>query len=265
MKKALLIGINYTRTDTQLNGCINDIEDVSKLLVSKFGYKDPIVITDTTPIKPTKANIEKAILELTKDCKSGDTLVFYYSGHGTSVPNQGNLDESDNKDECLVPLDYLVSGVILDDWIYNNLCLKIPAGATLYGFTDCCHSGTMFDLKYNFNSVTKALAPVINKVYVDKDWDNKFVMKVEPSKETSGTVYLLSGCLDPDTSMDSTFNGRYNGAFTFCFIKSIEDAPNAPMYNILKEINARLIMNNYKQSSQLSVSKMTDASNPLKL
>ena len=33
MKKALLIGINYTGQSAQLNGCVNDINNVQNLLI----------------------------------------------------------------------------------------------------------------------------------------------------------------------------------------------------------------------------------------
>ena len=51
-KKALLIGINYTGTNIELTGCINDITNISKVL-EKFKYSCTC-LTDLTPLKPTK-------------------------------------------------------------------------------------------------------------------------------------------------------------------------------------------------------------------
>ena len=38
-KKALLIGINYVKTDYELKGCINDIINVKNKLTSSYGFK----------------------------------------------------------------------------------------------------------------------------------------------------------------------------------------------------------------------------------
>jgi hypothetical protein len=36
MKKALLIGINYRGLDGELNGCINDVEQMKNILKEKY-------------------------------------------------------------------------------------------------------------------------------------------------------------------------------------------------------------------------------------
>ncbi|NDG33060.1 caspase family protein, partial [bacterium] len=151
-KKAVLIGINYTGTDAQLNGCINDITNVRDVLITNCGYnaQNIRVLTDDpkNPLRPTRKAMEDNIAWLMSNVKAGDTLFFYYSGHGTRVKDSSG-DETDGMDEVLVPLDYLRAGVITDDWLNANLVARVPSGATLYAFTDCCHSGTMCDLKYN--------------------------------------------------------------------------------------------------------------------
>ena len=45
-------------------------------------------------------------------------------------------NESDNKDEVLVPLDYQTSGLIRDDTIYANLVKKIPTDCKLFSLID---------------------------------------------------------------------------------------------------------------------------------
>ena len=48
---------------------------------------------------------------LVEGASAGDIVVFTYSGHGTWVYDQGELDESDNRDEAWCGHD----GDILDD------------------------------------------------------------------------------------------------------------------------------------------------------
>lgn len=90
-KKALLIGINYTGTENELNGCHNDVENVRDFLVNDRGFsddsKDMVIMTDTpdnegTPFWPSGENILAAFKWLTSYNRDGDNVWLSYSGHG---------------------------------------------------------------------------------------------------------------------------------------------------------------------------------------
>ena len=277
MKRALLVGINYTGTDSALNGCINDISNINKFLLENVsGYsKDTINILTDDPksqVKPTKENMENNIKKFVAGCKSGDTLFFYYSGHGSQL-NDNNGDESDGKDSVLVPLDYQKSGVIRDDWLFTNMINCLPAGVTLWAFTDCCHSGTMLDLQFNLQCASVYKNGSINKTikYNGSEWSNQFGLTNETSKLSQADVFNFSGCLDPQTSADAFIRNQSQGAFTSCFFEfvnnnSTKDANNKILFNtnkikisdMLKEINCRLLISGFKQRPQLSMGKIND-------
>jgi hypothetical protein len=72
-RKALLIGINYTGSKYQLNGCINDAMNIHDYLVHSRGYpsgrNDMVIMTDRpdnrgTPFEPTGANIMAVLVPL---------------------------------------------------------------------------------------------------------------------------------------------------------------------------------------------------------
>lgn len=48
VRKALLIGINYTGTDHALQGCINDVHNMRDFLVQEQGFHpaDMVMLTD---------------------------------------------------------------------------------------------------------------------------------------------------------------------------------------------------------------------------
>lgn len=277
MKRALLVGINYTGTDSALNGCINDISNINKFLLENVsGYsKDSITVLTDDPksqVKPTKENMENNIKKFVAGCKSGDTLFFYYSGHGSQL-NDNNGDESDGKDSVLVPLDYQKSGVIRDDWLFTNMVNCLPAGVLLWTFTDCCHSGTMLDLQFNLQCASVYKNGSINKTikYNGSEWSNQFGLTNETSKLSQADVFNFSGCLDPQTSADAFIRNQSQGAFTSCFFEfvnnnSIKDANNKILFNtnkikisdMLKEINCRLLISGFKQRPQLSMGKIND-------
>jgi len=41
-----------------------------------------------------------------KDCKSEDSSVFYFSGHGLQQPEDHKRDEIDGLDETICPVDF---------------------------------------------------------------------------------------------------------------------------------------------------------------
>jgi hypothetical protein len=222
VKRALLIGINYKGTDAELRGCINDIENIRSILVNNCDYQDANIriLTEESSIIPTRSNIETQIRWLVSNCMPGDTLIFYYSGHGANV-NDRNGDETDKKDEVLIPLDYEKNGFITDDWLYQNMASRIPNGVKLFGFTDCCHSGTMIDLKYNYKSLSTYRKGKVEKgmSYVFSDWTDRFSFGVEKSKDIPGFVCFFSGCQDQQTSADAHINKQFQGAFSYCLIE----------------------------------------------
>jgi hypothetical protein len=275
IKRAFLCGINYTGSSQPLNGCINDIKNINNFIVKNCGYNSSNIkiITDEAnmPTKPTKQNMEAGFSWLIKDCKAGDTLLFYYSGHGATLRDRSG-DESDGLDNVLVPLDYEKNGVITDDWIFTNVISKLPAGVTLWAFTDCCHSGTMLDLQFNLQAKCVYKGPSFKNgiVYKEADWTNQYIMNNENSKPTVADVYLFSGCLDPQTAADATIRNQSQGAFTSCFLEFlnrniVKNSKGVPILNntikicdVLKEINCRLIISGFEQRSQLSMGKIQD-------
>jgi hypothetical protein len=276
MKRAFLCGINYIGTSSALNGCINDINNINNFLVKNCGYdsKNIRISTDDpkNTVKPTRENMEANIMWLANGAKSGDTLLFYYSGHGSHVRDT-NGDESDGRDNVLVPLDYTTKGVITDDWLFLNLASRLPAGVTLWVFTDCCHSGTMMDLQYNLQCNSVYTKGKINSGvrYNSAEWTNQFGMMTERSKLTSADVYLFSGCLDPQTAADATIRNQSQGAFTACFLEFVQgkmtknpdgttrfNSGTVKLAEMLKEINCRLVISGFEQRSQLSMGRVQD-------
>jgi hypothetical protein len=171
MRRALLVGINYLGTRNQLNGCINDINNIGAYLYTVRKYNSFIVLTDYTAQKPTRANILSAFAVLLKGAVAGDELWFHYSGHGSLIRDTSG-DEESGQDSCICPIDFARSGFISDDLIRNNLALLVPKGVRLYIILDACHSGTGCDLRYKYDDssyLTNKKAPLPTK-YVAADW-----------------------------------------------------------------------------------------------
>eukprot|EP00439_Symbiodinium_sp_Y106_P025725 s1988_g3.t1 len=84
---------------------------------------------------------------LYQDAKSGDTLVFHYSGHGS----QYSADEKAMPADCICPLDLIIDrkwpeSVILDTEIHEKLYDPLLPGCKAICVFDCCHSATVANL-----------------------------------------------------------------------------------------------------------------------
>jgi len=237
-RKALLIGINYKGTSSELNGCINDVANVKAFLETK-GYSDFTILTDDTPQKPTRANILRAIMDL---ITSGATHLFlHYSGHGSWIRDKSG-DEADSRDECLVPIDYNTAGMIVDDE-FTGILRCLTRRQTLICLLDCCHSGSAMDLAYC--------------LYSNNRGTNMAMVKDGNYPRTNGKVVMISGCKDSQTSADSYEDNLSQGAATWSFLKAI---PNCTTWvALLKKIRAELRAGGYRQVPMLSSGR------PLKL
>jgi hypothetical protein len=260
IKKAVLIGIDYINTPNMLYGCQNDINNMRKILIDKYKFNPTNIyaLTDSG-FKPTRINIINSINWLLSNIRNGDTLLFHYSGHGSSINDISN-DETDKRDEVIVPLDYQQNGVITDDWLYQNMSRRIPAGVRLFSFFDCCHSGTMCDLRYNLQYKRQSKVPITPSInnYIKEDWLNNYDMSIEGSSDTTGAVYMLSACLDNQYAQETVINNQPQGAFTQTVIEVLNNTKtNIPFIDFLKELNCRLVIKGFgQQNIQLSVGRL---------
>lgn len=240
MKYALLIGINYKNTNHQLNGCINDVMSIGYILENTYNYSINYM-TDDTEIKPTRNDILYKLNELFNNINDDDTILIYFSGHGTYFKDINN-DEIDNQDEALFTID---SKIILDDDL-NNLIQNNDKKFNIKMFFDCCHSGTLVDLEYNFKYLTKT---------------NKYEL-IENKNIVNKNIVLFSGCLDSQSSSDSFFNKsmfkeyKNHGAFTYCLLEIFNEIGNLKVSNrnVLKMLSIKLENKKFEQIPQFSCS-----------
>lgn len=247
-KKALLIGINYNNTPFQLNGCINDAENIKTYIVKK-GFIDSniVTLTDNTSKKPNKATILTEFEKLLSNANSGDLLLFFYSGHGSKIMDK-NKDENDKYDEAIVPLD---SNLITDDLFKSTIDKYLKEGVTLISFFDACHSGTMLDLPYQY--------------FDSESYDNHTINN--SNSKTKGNVIMISGCRDPQTSEDAYINNKPQGAMTWALLETLNNPNNTSSITwtkLLQEMRNNLKNSDYSQIPQLSAgSSSFNINNPV--
>lgn len=98
---------------------------------------------------PTRENIMNEYKKLTES-QPGDVVYCHYSGHGGKLKDDDWGEEEDGYDETLIPVDYATAGQIRDDDLLTTLVMPMLRGVFVTCVMDCCHSGTVLDLPYNY-------------------------------------------------------------------------------------------------------------------
>ena len=244
-KKALLIGINYIGSKHELKGCLNDVELIQSRLQLSYGFNTVNIkkLTDLTPQKPTRQNIIIEFTNLLKNAVKNDVLFFFYSGHGSNTVDR-NKDEKDGKDEMIVSLD--LKGV-LDDEFKQIIQQHLKDGITLFAIFDSCFSGTVLDLKYQYM----------------ENGNNNVVTRNDKVSETSGNVFMISGCADWQTSADAYIQKQFRGAMTWSFLESLQS--NISWKNLLIRMRNSLKSKGFSQFPQISSGKLINLDSIVKL
>ncbi len=256
-RKALLVGVNkYKMAGSDLNGCVNDVTNVRHILMTYFGFsvKEIRVVIDE---RATKANIMKRLEWLVKGAKTGDQLLFHFSGHGSQIRDRDGDELKDGMDEILCPYDMDWDGTYIVDDDLNKLFGKLPKGVNLDVLLDSCHSGTATrEMRgpegSDGNRVVRAryLPPPVD--ILCREEDGLPVRRLMRGNPAPINHVLFSGCRDNQTSADALIDGVYNGAFTYYFCKNLRDANGAvSRAELLKRLRASLKFNKYDQVPQL--------------
>ena len=169
-QRALLVGVGkYAMPGIDLPGIDLDIERVREML-NRMGFDNSQIHT----LMDEQATSTNVIAEMSgwlrRGVKPTDRVVFYFSGHGSSVPDFSG-DEEDGLDEVLVTHDMhrarvnnraTLAGVVVDDKI-GELLDAIPSRNILV-LVDSCHSGTI-TRSFNLKSRSLGSDPVYVKSF----------------------------------------------------------------------------------------------------
>jgi len=281
-KRALCVGINKFKHIPQSNwlyGCVNDANDMSALLTSKYGFAagDVTVLTDA---KATKKAVMSKLEAMVKGAEHGTVkhIVFTYSSHGTQVPDTSG-DELDLVDEALVAYDLAQAGdqwdlntVLVDDEL-GALFARVPAGVLVEVYLDTCHSGTglkAMDLlpgrmprflppptPIGLDQILDRSVGLETRTVIQRKQQSRFFRRKRSAgatgaaKAAGSTPVLFAACQANQTSSDASFKGRSNGAFTYYLLQTLKKTPAASRADLVKAIRAGLKSDRFDQVPQL--------------
>jgi hypothetical protein len=178
-KKALVVGINdysnwnngVTVGDLSLSApslqwCVGDSSSFADLLQSGFNFDQVTTLQDS---QATSQAILTGITGLLNSSAAGDTVCFYFSGHGGRLPETAG-SSSTRYYETIIPYDTAMISSMQVATIAQNLP---PSQINFTLVLDSCHSGGMLlspesrgftwskDAALTFQSACEAIVPWI--------------------------------------------------------------------------------------------------------
>ncbi|KAJ3372560.1 Ca(2+)-dependent cysteine protease [Kappamyces sp. JEL0680] len=300
-RRALLVGINYFGSPAELRGCLKDVENMRAFLDEKRAFTEYRVLTDApgrgAHETPTRQNMIEAFKWLVQDAQPNDSFFLHYSGHGAYQQDTSG-DEDDGQDETLVPVDYELAGMIVDDEIHDLLVKPLPKGCKLTAVFDCCHSGSGMDLPFTYTidgqnqilcrtNYKQALRDGLTalKALANKDHDSAFrglksafesfkvggkqqgteaQEKILREKSSPAYILMFSGCKDNQTSADAHIDGSHTGAMSWALLKVLREDDNLPLNEVLRRTRD-LLMGKYSQIPQMSTGHEINVALPNKM
>eukprot|EP01004_Peranema_trichophorum_P006937 NODE_5735_length_975_cov_51.887324_g5154_i0.p1 GENE.NODE_5735_length_975_cov_51.887324_g5154_i0~~NODE_5735_length_975_cov_51.887324_g5154_i0.p1 ORF type:complete len:274 (+),score=56.04 NODE_5735_length_975_cov_51.887324_g5154_i0:47-823(+) len=216
---------------------------------------------------PTQQNIIEGLKWLCVGAKKGDSLFFHYSGHGVQVADTDG-DEEDRKDEALVPCDHDNKKNLIRDDQLHAIISDLPEGVRLTCLVDCCHSGTVLDLSYQF------MAGRTTDTMESKDTPR--LLRQIGENTLKADILLFSGCLDEQTASDvkdrSSFNlpvwtgpGQAGGVCTSALVSAVSANPQVTYAQLLEDMRQILQRKHFKQIPQMTCSRPILLSSPFSL
>lgn len=259
MNRALLVGINKYPS-SPLRGCVNDVEDMAKFLVDQCGFSmsDIRLLVDD---RATTTAIRERLGWLLTGVQKGDRIVFHYSGHGAQMPTRSPSGEVDGLDEVICPVDFDWSDThVIRDKDFNQIFSAIPSEVEFVWISDSCHSG---DLWKNFpaqNERVKTLIPPADINWRLHTFRAKEILNFPPSPPLTMVkaaanlnLAIISGCESGQTSADTSFGDRSNGALTYFLIRELQSANGLQeiLSDLVSKTKAALNSSGFEQRPQL--------------
>jgi hypothetical protein len=172
-------------------------------------------------------------------------LVFYFSGHGTQVPDTDG-DEADHLDEAIVPWDFDGSrnSVITDDMIHQICSKYYREGMTIDLIYDSCFSGGM--------------ERAIHHKFIPVDRRYSHLSKLTKSIRVPSVV-VWTASKENQVSEEQEFSYasalQVEGVFTHYLIQTIKDHPDATRLATIKLVRQKIKSDGFAQRPRLAGSK----------
>ncbi len=219
----------------QLLGTAPDLESVRQALTAHWGF-EPSDVRTLQDQDATQERILAEISALEQRSAPGDTVLIYYSGHGTSANDENNRYDLPYATGAWVPYDIDLGSsdaaqrtlVIGRRDLVPRLKRLDQQGRWVVVVSDSCYSGQVVRSIGQTHSVSRYLPLITRDLGVARVKPTAGV-RPPPPPYPYLHVLLLSGASDSETGADissqqalqqaPTLDGKFHGAFTDAFLR----------------------------------------------
>ncbi len=258
--RAVLVGVgDYLYLDADLAGPVNDIGLMADTLILRGLAPGSITILAdaeaTAPEgarrgAPDRADILAALDASISESDAGDTVVFYFSGHGAQAPDM-NGDEGGGMDEIFLPRDAkgwngavgLVENAIVDDEFSVFTAQAAAKGVSLIGIIDACHSGTGFRALPGTDARARYISPALLGL-TDDDMASGDVQT--PGAPPEGDYVFMYAAQSDQRAFEYPLGEEriWHGDFTRALTEVMSEVPDLSYAQLVTAASARMRLTN---------------------
>jgi hypothetical protein len=241
--RAVLVGVSdYLLLDADLKGPGADVGLVAEVLMARGVAASQIVTLASGAAQPDRAGIMAALDAVAARSGPGDTVVFYFSGHGGQAPDASG-DEGGGWDEILLPSDAAgwkgsigaVENAILDDELQVWAQGLLSRGVQVVGLIDACHSDTGFRAAGGVG-VARGLGAEALGI------PGEAVSGLAGPELSGDFVFLYSSQSDQRSfEVPVGTDGLWHGAFTLALAEVLRTAPGASWAQVLTATSTAML------------------------
>lgn len=259
--RALFVGIDDypPQVDADLRGAVNDVRFIRERLAHSYKLSlDPFPPAGTCEAKSDRsitlvngcakrATILDSFDRLVKASKPGDTLLFYFAGHGAyGASGTRSGTQASGKNSSIVASDSRTpfgDGNVVDDILDITLKDRIDEasahGVQVVTIFDSCNSGTATRAA---NDPTRAVDPAPTGDPADEALDptTRWTPRTPPPGIRRATPIHLAAALDGQKAIEFGEGENRHGVFTVALADSFGQNPGATYGDILSDIRSRL-------------------------
>lgn len=236
--RAVIVAINKYDNGgaNDLRGCVEDGNAFQSFL-TKLGT---LHISRLNDYLATDRNITVNLNKMLDESVEGDICVFYYSGHGSTIPNKNSATDTeiDGEDQVICCTNFFKGGMLIDDWLFE-LSKKFEAKKVKFSLVmDCCHSATNSRAVFSLGQDDETLMKKKRSI----DWEEiplgsqqALTMNLELYKKHKDVIlkkndnanYVFkfrqhwAGCEDTGTSQELRIGNSVRGVFTYYLLEEL--------------------------------------------
>ncbi|WP_176399802.1 caspase family protein [Novosphingobium sp. B 225] len=186
----------------------------------------------------TRAAILAALTERVRASARGDTVIFYFAGHGSTVADDQEFDQAGGYNSTLLPADARKPGAPVSNDIYDREIRGLIDVANVRGVNvitvfDSCNSGTAAR-GFRGEGMSRGVKGIQAKA--GKMW----VPDLPASGSGGGYRVHFGAARDDEEAREVTLGGSVNGVFTTAFTQALLARPDATFGDLVTTIRLKL-------------------------